>query len=103
MTFNQAEVINTVNINLVQGSFTGTKSYEVPSGRYAVIVINEALVAGADGEVRIGTRFQKSGPYVFSEEMSYNTFILNAGEQIDAASTGDSVRISGFALEYNQV
>ena len=103
MTFNQAEVINTVNINLIQGSFTGTKRYEVPSGRYAVIVINEAKVDGTDGEVRIGTMFSKPGPYVFSEEMSYNTFILNAGEQIDAASTGDSVRISGFALEYNQV
>ena len=102
MTFNQAEVINTVNIDFFRSSF-GTDRYEVPSGRYAVIVINEASADGALGSVRIGSRFQKSGPYVFSEEMSYNTFILNAGEQIDAASTGDTVIISGFALEYNQV
>ena len=102
MTFNQAEVINTVNIDFFRSSF-GTDRYEVPSGRYAVIVINEAKVDGTDGEVRIGTMFSKPGPYVFSEEMSYNTFILNAGEQIDAASTGDAASISGFALEYNQV
>ena len=102
MTFNQAEVINTVKIELSQGS-SGTDRYQVPSGRYAVIVINEASADGALGSVRIGSRFQKSGPYVFSEEMSYNTFILNAGEQIDAASTGDAASISGFALEYNQV
>jgi len=102
MTFNQAEVINTVKIELSQNS-SGTDRYQVPSGRYAVIVINEASADGALGSVRIGSRFQKSGPYVFSEEMSYNTFILNAGEQIDAASTGDTALISGFALEYNQV
>ena len=102
MTFNQAEVINTVNIEPSQSS-SGTDRYQVPSGRYAVIVINEASADGALGSVRIGSRFQKSGPYVFSEEMSYNTFILNAGEQIDAASTGDTALISGFALEYNQV
>jgi uncharacterized protein (DUF2141 family) len=102
MTFNQAEVINTVKIELSQSS-SGTDRYQVPSGRYAVIVINEASADGALGSVRIGSRFQKSGPYVFSEEMSYNTFILNAGEQIDAASTGDTALISGFALEYNQV
>ena len=102
MTFNQAEVINTVKIELSQSS-SGTDRYQVPSGRYAVIVINEASADGALGSVRVGSRFQKSGPYVFSEEMSYNTFILNAGEQIDAASTGDTALISGFALEYNQV
>ena len=102
MTFNQAEVINTVKIELSQSS-SGTDRYQVPSGRYAVIVINEASADGALGSVRIGSRFQKSGPYVFSEEMSYNTFILNAGEQIDAVSTGDTALISGFALEYNQV
>ena len=103
MTFNQAEVINTVNINLIQGSFSGTKRYEVPSGRYAVIVINEASIGDTGGQIRIGSRFQVPGPYRFSEEMSYNTFILNAGEQIDAASTGDAASISGFSLEYNQV
>jgi hypothetical protein len=102
MTFNQAEVINTVNIDFFRSS-SGTDSYTVPSGRYAVIIINEASVSGASGEVRIGIRFQKSGPYVFSDEMSYNTFILNAGEQLDAASFGDTAIISGFALEYNQV
>ena len=102
MTFNQAEVINTVNIELSQSS-SGTDRYEVPSGRYAVIVINEASVDGASGSLRIGDRFSKQGPYKYSEEMSYNTFILNAGEQIDAASSGDTALISGFALEYNQV
>ena len=102
MTFNQAEVINTVKIELSQGS-SGTDRYQVPSGRYAVIVINEASADGALGSVRIGSRFSKQGPYKYSEEMSYNTFILNAGEQIDAASTGDTALISGFALEYNQV
>ena len=100
MTFNQAEVINTVYIRLVQG-VPGTKSYEVPSGRYAVIVINEAEIDG--GTVRIGPDFQRSGPYVFSEVMGYNTFILNAGEKVEAISGGDAVIISGFALEYNQV
>ena len=104
MTFNQAEVVNTVSIELFQGT-SGTDRYQVPSGRYAVIVINEASVDGTLGSVRIGDRFQKEGPYVFSEEMSYNTFILNAGEQIDATSftSGIVVKISGFALEYNQV
>jgi len=102
MTFNQAEVINTVSIDFAQGG-TGTTSYEVPSGRYAVIVINEASATGASAEVRIGTVFEKQGPFVFSEEMSYNTFILNAGDKLDAASSGDAAFISGFALEYNQV
>ena len=102
MTFNQAEVINTVNIDFFRSSF-GTDRYEVPSGRYAVIVINEASIGDTGGQVRIGNRFQVPGPYRFSEEMSYNTFILNAGEQIDAANLGDTVIISGFALEYNQV
>ena len=102
MTFNQAEVINTVNIDFFRSSF-GTDRYEVPSGRYAVIVINEASIGDTGGQIRIGSRFQVPGPYRFSEEMSYNTFILNAGEQIDAANLGDTVIISGFALEYNQV
>jgi len=103
MTFNQAEVINTVNINFAQGGPSGTERYQVPSGRYAVIVINEASATGTSAEVSIGNRFGKQGPYVFSEEMSYNTFILDAGEQINAVSSGDAAYISGFVLEYNQV
>jgi len=102
MTFNQAEVINTVNIDFFQTT-PGQDRYTVPSGRYAVIVINEALAAGSSASVTIGSKFEKTGPYVFSEEMSYNTFILNAGEQLDATSSGDAAYISGFVLEYNQV